>query len=92
MTQKHPPNPKALGRSAGSLNAPIAAFTMAVLLCTYCFSSIRTARQDAQVQSQSPVTSQQRVARADRDRDASWVQKALEESRAEKEGKNVKSD
>ncbi|KAJ5653379.1 hypothetical protein N7490_000382 [Penicillium lividum] len=88
MSQKGTPNHKALGRTSGSLNAPIAAFTMAILLCTYCFSSIRTARQDAQIQ--SPVTSQQRGSRVDRD--ASWVQQALEESRAEKEGKKGKSD
>ncbi|KAJ5655491.1 hypothetical protein N7507_007441 [Penicillium longicatenatum] len=82
MTQKNTPNLKALGRPSGSLNAPIAAFTMAVLLCTYCFSSIRTARQDAQVQ--SPATSK----RAPRvDKDSSWVQQALEESQADKGGK-----
>lgn len=56
---------------------------MAVLLCTYCFSSIRTARQDAQVQ--TPATLKQRVSRVDKD--ASWVQQALEESQAEKGGK-----
>ncbi|KAJ5814017.1 uncharacterized protein N7503_000767 [Penicillium pulvis] len=83
MAQKGTPNPKALGRPSGSINAPIAAFTMAVLLCTYCFSSIRTARQDAQVQ--SPATSKQRASRVDKD--ASWVQQALEESQAEKRGK-----
>ncbi|KAJ5556772.1 hypothetical protein N7494_000687 [Penicillium frequentans] len=83
MAQKGTQNPKALGRPSGSINAPIAAFTMAVLLCTYCFSSIRTARQDAQAQ--TPATSKQRASRVDKD--ASWVQQALEESQAEKGGK-----
>ncbi|OJJ44759.1 hypothetical protein ASPZODRAFT_134878 [Penicilliopsis zonata CBS 506.65] len=66
---------KVLGRSAGSINAPIAAFTMAVLLCSYCFSSIRTARREAE--HASPTTTRDRPsARSD-----SWIADALEESR-----------
>ncbi|EPS31179.1 hypothetical protein POX_h09478 [Penicillium oxalicum] len=80
-----PPNePKTLGRTRGSINAPIAAFTMAVILCSYCFSSIRTARREAQDSPGMP-SSQQRVSgRADRD--SSWMKEALEESRGGKSG------
>ncbi|KAJ5608266.1 hypothetical protein N7537_004885 [Penicillium hordei] len=79
------PNPKALGKPKGSLNAPIAAFTMAVLLCSYCVSSIRTARRDAQTQAPGPG-SYQRATPFER-KDESWVQQALEESRAQNGGK-----
>lgn len=68
-----------------SLNAPIAAFTMAVLLCSYCVSSIRTARRDAQTQAPGPG-SYQRATPFER-KDESWVQQALEESRAQNGGK-----
>lgn len=68
-----------------SLNAPIAAFTMAVLLCSYCISSIRTARRDAQTQAPGPG-SYQRATPFDR-KDESWVQQALDESRAQNSGK-----
>lgn len=61
-----------------SLNAPIAAFTMAVLLCSYCFSSIRTARRDAQMQTPAGSTSSRRHKLSERN-DESWVQQALEE-------------
>ncbi|KAL5342523.1 hypothetical protein BJX70DRAFT_292680 [Aspergillus crustosus] len=44
---------KPLGRSSGSLNAPIAAFTMAVVLCSYCIYSINSARRGVQSQSQT---------------------------------------
>ncbi|CEJ62023.1 hypothetical protein PMG11_10538 [Penicillium brasilianum] len=82
MSPKSRPDPKTLGRSAGSINAPIAAFTMAVILCSYCFSSIRSARREAQ---ESPVvpSSQQRVSHREK-KDSSWIQEALDESRAEK--------
>jgi hypothetical protein len=68
-----------------SINAPIAAFTMAVILCSYCFSSIRTARQNAQTQA-STGSSLQRPVPSER-KDESWVQQALEESRAQNGGK-----
>ncbi|KAJ6123803.1 hypothetical protein N7471_011120 [Penicillium samsonianum] len=84
MTQKGS-NPKALGKPKGSLNAPIAAFTMAVILCSYCFSSIRTARRDAQIQAPGPG-SYQRATPLER-KDESWVQQALDESRAQNGGK-----
>lgn len=67
-----------------SLNAPIAAFTMAVLLCSYCMSSIRTARRDAQTQ--TPGLGSYQRATPER-KDESWVQQALEESRAQNGGK-----
>ncbi|KAJ5320366.1 hypothetical protein N7508_000649 [Penicillium antarcticum] len=54
---------------------------MAVILCSYCFSSIRTARQNAQTQA-STGSSLQRPVPTER-KDESWVQKALEESRAQ---------
>jgi sensor domain CHASE-containing protein len=68
-----------------SINAPIAAFTMAVILCSYCFSSIRTARQNAQTQA-STGASLQRSVPSER-KDESWVQRALEESRLQNGGK-----
>jgi hypothetical protein len=57
---------------------------MAVILCTYCFSSIRTARREAQ---DSPVvpSAQQRVSQREK-KDSSWIQEAIEESKAEKRG------
>ncbi|KAJ5176336.1 uncharacterized protein N7482_002213 [Penicillium canariense] len=82
MSQKNTPNPKTLGRTSGSLNTPIAAFTMAVLLCSYCFSSIRTARREAQESLEAP-SSQQRLSQREK-KDSSWIQEALDESRAEK--------
>ncbi|KAJ5714894.1 uncharacterized protein N7483_012075 [Penicillium malachiteum] len=78
MAQKS--NLKTLGRPSGSLNAPIAAFTMAIILCGYCISSIRTARHEAQIQ--PPVSSSSRQAER---KDASWIQQALQESQAERE-------
>ncbi|KAK2764025.1 hypothetical protein FQN54_009644 [Arachnomyces sp. PD_36] len=42
-----PRQQKTLGRSSNSLSAPLAAFTMALLLGAYCISSIRAARRDA---------------------------------------------
>ncbi|PWY93746.1 hypothetical protein BO94DRAFT_622103 [Aspergillus sclerotioniger CBS 115572] len=71
---------KTLGRSSGSLNAPIAAFTMALLLGSYCISSIHTARREAQ--SASSTTTTPRAKRTESQ--SSWVQQALEESREEK--------
>ncbi|PYH45189.1 uncharacterized protein BP01DRAFT_357143 [Aspergillus saccharolyticus JOP 1030-1] len=77
---------KTLGRSSGSLNAPIAAFTMAVILCSYCISSINTARREAQ--SSSSVTSTTTTRQKRTDAQQSWVQQALEESRSSEGGKN----
>ncbi|CEL02609.1 hypothetical protein ASPCAL03776 [Aspergillus calidoustus] len=77
---------KPLGRSTGSLNAPIAAFTMAVVLCSYCIYSINSARRGAHVQSQfqesdsasASLSAAQRRCRQ-RERQDEWVQRALEE-------------
>ncbi|RAH84123.1 hypothetical protein BO86DRAFT_397435 [Aspergillus japonicus CBS 114.51] len=74
---------KTLGRSSGSLNAPIAAFTMAVILCSYCISSIHTARREAQSSAPLTSTTNSRPKRADAQ--PSWVQQALEESRGGKD-------
>lgn len=68
-----------------SLNAPIAAFTMAVLLCSYCFSSIRTARRDAQTKALTEDNASQRHLPPER-KDTSWIQQALEESRSQNGG------
>ncbi|KAJ5231562.1 uncharacterized protein N7469_006150 [Penicillium citrinum] len=84
MPAKNTPDPKTLGRSSGSLNAPIAAFTMALILGSYCISSIRTARRDAQGQSISAPDSAPRRPSKGKD---SWIQQALEESRSGKGGK-----
>ncbi|KAJ6108060.1 hypothetical protein N7523_009383 [Penicillium sp. IBT 18751x] len=90
MTQKNTPNPKTLGRSAGSINAPIAAFTMAVILCTYCFSSIRTARREAQDKSPTEPISQRLSRQERKDSSPTWIQQAIEESHADagKQGKS----
>ncbi|KAI9042569.1 uncharacterized protein KD926_005424 [Aspergillus affinis] len=72
---------KTLGRTSGSLNAPIAAFTMAILLTTYCVSSIRSARREAQVSSASPTPASRPRPPADRNDQPAWVRQALEESR-----------
>lgn len=58
-----------------SLNAPIAAFTMAVILCSYSLYSINSARRGAQTTSPSQNESRKK-------RDSSWVQKALEDEKA----------
>ncbi|KAJ5501498.1 hypothetical protein N7453_006315 [Penicillium expansum] len=58
---------------------------MAVILCSYCFSSIRTARRDAQTQAPGSG-SLQRSTPLER-KDESWVQQALDESRAQNSGK-----
>ncbi|KAK1138648.1 hypothetical protein N8T08_002114 [Aspergillus melleus] len=79
---------KTLGRTSGSLNAPIAAFTMAILLTTYCVSSIRSARREAQVSSASPTPASR--PRPDRNDQPAWVRQALEESR-ESEQRNGKT-
>ncbi|BDD56359.1 hypothetical protein MPDQ_001993 [Monascus purpureus] len=86
------PEPKkVLGRTTGSLNAPIAAFTMAILLCSYCISSIRSARREA---ANPHPAGQDDHPRSYRERSSvslrseSWVQQALEESKeAEKRKK-----
>ncbi|KAE8147126.1 hypothetical protein BDV25DRAFT_161050 [Aspergillus avenaceus] len=66
---------KIFGQSSGSVNAPIAAFSMALVLTSYCVSSIRTARREAQ----APTTRQKTP--SDKADQPSWVQQALEESR-----------
>ncbi|EAW10136.1 uncharacterized protein ACLA_046010 [Aspergillus clavatus NRRL 1] len=73
---------KPFGRTAGSLNAPIAAFTMAFVLLSYCVSSIHSARREA---AQSlPAT----TARVPADKSGqSWVQQALQEAEQQKESK-----
>ncbi|KAL1875511.1 hypothetical protein Plec18167_005447 [Paecilomyces lecythidis] len=76
----HSSEVKTLGRSPRSLTAPLAAFTMALVLGSWCISSIRSARRDA------------RYHISDRDESASargqgsgsepgWLAKALEESK-----------
>ncbi|GAD95586.1 hypothetical protein ANI_1_270184 [Paecilomyces variotii No. 5] len=83
MSQNQKSNPsevKTLGRSPRSLTAPLAAFTMALVLGSWCISSIRSARRDA------------RYHLSDRDEGAvargqgsgsepGWLTKALEESK-----------
>ncbi|PKY02246.1 hypothetical protein P168DRAFT_329198 [Aspergillus campestris IBT 28561] len=77
---------KIFGRTPGSLSAPIAAFSMAVILCSYCVSSINTARREAQIPPGS-VDTRHKQPTSDKAGTPSWVQKALEESReAEKRG------
>ncbi|OGM44343.1 hypothetical protein ABOM_006808 [Aspergillus bombycis] len=68
---------KFFGRSSGSVNAPIAAFSMALILTTYCVSSIRTARREAQ----APNTATRQKSAGEKTEQVSWVQQALEESR-----------
>ncbi|KAH8428797.1 uncharacterized protein LDX57_006477 [Aspergillus melleus] len=79
---------KTLGRTSGSLNAPIAAFTMAILLTTYCVSSIRSARREAQVSSASPTPASRPRPPADQ---PAWVRQALEESRESEQGRKKAS-
>ncbi|KAJ6164213.1 hypothetical protein N7470_002885 [Penicillium chermesinum] len=55
---------------------------MAVILCSYCFISIRSARRDAQVH--PPMASPHRGSQHEK-KDA-WIQQALEESRSDKGG------
>ncbi|KAJ5787260.1 hypothetical protein N7457_002250 [Penicillium paradoxum] len=81
------PDHKALGKPKGSINAPIAAFTMAIILCSYCFSSIRTARRDAKTQAPSLGPGTHQRANPSERKDESWVQQALDESRAQNDGK-----
>ncbi|KAL4878590.1 hypothetical protein BJY04DRAFT_195780, partial [Aspergillus karnatakaensis] len=72
---------KPLGRSSGSLNAPIAAFTMAVVLCSYCIYSINSARRGVQTHQgqlgSEAAASASTVQRRQRQDD--WVKKVLEE-------------
>ncbi|KAJ9270933.1 hypothetical protein DTO212C5_2878 [Paecilomyces variotii] len=78
--KSHPSEVKTLGRSPKSLTAPLAAFTMAIVLGSWCISSIRSARRDA------------RYHLSDRDEGVSsssrgqgsqpgWLTKALEDSK-----------
>ncbi|KAK9580275.1 hypothetical protein V6Z96_006427 [Aspergillus fumigatus] len=85
MTQKGGTG-KPLGRTTGSLNAPIAAFTMAIILCSYCISSINSARREAQ---SSPVTATTRAQKFSVEKsDQSWVQQALETRDAEQQNRS----
>ncbi|BCS29003.1 uncharacterized protein APUU_70573S [Aspergillus puulaauensis] len=70
---------KPLGRSTGSLNAPIAAFTMAVVLCSYCVYSINSARRATHSGSESgsPVSLSTSVQK--RQKQDEWVKGILEE-------------
>ncbi|PIG84901.1 hypothetical protein AARAC_009544 [Aspergillus arachidicola] len=60
-----------------SVNAPIAAFSMALILTSYCVSSIRTARREAQ----APSTTMRQKPAGEKTEQSSWVQQALDESR-----------
>ncbi|KAL4906437.1 hypothetical protein BDW74DRAFT_150351 [Aspergillus multicolor] len=73
---------KSLGRSSGSLNAPIAAFTMAVVLCSYCIYSINSARRGAHGQATGPATAESLPQRRLKQDD--WVKRALDEERERK--------
>ncbi|KAE8136905.1 hypothetical protein BDV38DRAFT_283577 [Aspergillus pseudotamarii] len=68
---------KIFGRSSGSVNAPIAAFSMALILTSYCVSSIRTARREAQ----APGTTTRQKPAEEKKEQVSWVQQALDQSR-----------
>ncbi|PLB54394.1 hypothetical protein P170DRAFT_432031 [Aspergillus steynii IBT 23096] len=78
---------KTLGRTSGSLNAPIAAFTMAILLTTYCVTSINSARREAQVSAANPTPTSRPRAPTDRNDQPAWVRQALEESRESEQRK-----
>ncbi|KAL4921195.1 hypothetical protein BDW62DRAFT_140996 [Aspergillus aurantiobrunneus] len=80
---------KPLGRPTGSLNAPIAAFTMAVVLCSYCIYSINSARRGSHIQSQSSLAQSQSQSESSmqvqrRQRQDEWVNRVLEEERVRK--------
>ncbi|KAL5000690.1 hypothetical protein BDV10DRAFT_161776 [Aspergillus recurvatus] len=68
---------KPLGRSSGSLNAPIAAFTMAVVLCSYCIYSINSARRSAHGQAMGTAEVLMQARRRQKQDD--WVKVVLEE-------------
>lgn len=82
-----------------SLTAPLAAFTMALLLGSYCISSIRAARREARYNPPDTTAKTAKTATAAADAAAataatavgsgsdSWVARALEEERREKEEK-----
>ncbi|KAL4889059.1 hypothetical protein BDV59DRAFT_205636 [Aspergillus ambiguus] len=77
-------NKSPFGRPSGSINAPIAAFTMAVVLCSYCFSSIRSARREAHsLPTESP---RQATRSSNTPQTQSWVQQALENQNSERKG------
>ncbi|BCR85117.1 uncharacterized protein ACHE_20575S [Aspergillus chevalieri] len=80
-------NRKTLGRPAGSLNAPIAAFTMAVLLCSYCITSIRSARRESQSTNASASQRERAEAWQQQRQQLSWVHRTLEEQRQVEQGK-----
>ncbi|KAL3481580.1 hypothetical protein BJX99DRAFT_253502 [Aspergillus californicus] len=70
---------KPLGRSPGSLNAPIAAFTMAAVLCSYCIYSINTARRGAHGRNQFEAQASPSSVQRQRGAQDEWVRRALEE-------------
>ncbi|KAL4978098.1 hypothetical protein BDW66DRAFT_25138 [Aspergillus desertorum] len=65
-----------LGRSPGSLNAPIAAFTMAVVLCSHCVYSINSARRGAH--SQGLGTADGSIQARRRQKQDNWLKIVLE--------------
>ncbi|ODM22358.1 hypothetical protein SI65_03204 [Aspergillus cristatus] len=79
-------NRKTLGRPAGSLNAPIAAFIMAVLLCSYCITSIRSARRESQSTNAS-ASQREKAETRQQQQQLSWVHQALEEQRQVEQGR-----
>ncbi|KAL3437709.1 hypothetical protein BDV09DRAFT_161816 [Aspergillus tetrazonus] len=76
---------KPLGRSSGSLNAPIAAFTMAVVLCSYCIYSINSARRGAHSHSMGTPEVSMQAKRRQKQED--WVRVVLEEGREKESGR-----
>jgi len=58
---------------------------MAVLLCSYCITSIRTARRESQ--STNTSASQREKTEARQQQQQSWVQHALEEQRQVEQGR-----
>ncbi|KAH8693146.1 hypothetical protein BGW36DRAFT_385970 [Talaromyces proteolyticus] len=86
--------PKTLGRHPRSITAPLAAFTMALLLCSYCVSSIRAARREARYHPSASTSPAESIAAGSSSGSSmasvAWITKALEEERIEKQGKNQK--
>ncbi|KAL1968786.1 hypothetical protein VTN77DRAFT_1147 [Rasamsonia byssochlamydoides] len=80
--------PKTLGRHPRSITAPLAAFTMALLLGSYCISSIRAARREARYNPAASDNNNTVAAGSSSGSSltsATWVAKALEEERRERE-------
>ncbi|KAL4785773.1 hypothetical protein BJX76DRAFT_160900 [Aspergillus varians] len=72
---------KPLGKASGSLNAPIAAFSMAVVLCSYCVYSINSARRGAHGHAQAAVDGGPGASVQRRQKQEEWVKRVLEEER-----------